>query len=122
MSLMNPFAKPIQKKAPQPQKQAPKNDSTRENVKRQLINALEKSKDNSLNGLKINSEQIANEIEEEIFKQNDNSSKSRSYRDKIRKLEMRLKGPRNNFIREIIKKGKISVYDFCNLDEKRLNG
>ena len=119
---MNPFAKPIQKKAPQPQKQAPKNDSTRENVKRQLINALDKSKDNSLNGLKINSEQIANEIEEEIFKQNDNSSKSRSYRDKIRKLEMRLKGPRNNFIREIIKKGKISVYDFCNLDEKRFNG
>ena len=117
---MNPFAKPTPKKPAQPPKPVQKNDSTRENVKRQLINALDKMKDSSCKGLKITSEQIAKEIEEEIYKQNDNSSQKREYRDKIRKLEMRLKGSRNNFIRETIKKGKISVVDFCNLNEKDL--
>ena len=120
MSINNPFAKSIQKKPVQPAKQVQKNDSTRENVKRQLINALDKSKDNSISGLKITSEEIAKEIEEEIFKQNNNSSQKREYRDKIRKIEMRLKGPRNNFIREIIKKGKISINDFCNMNDKDL--
>ena len=120
MSINNPFAKSIQKKPVQPAKQVQKTDSTRENVKRQLINALDKSKDNSISGLKITSEEIAKEIEEEIFKQNNNSSQKREYRDKIRKIEMRLKGPRNNFIREIIKKGKISINDFCNMNDKDL--
>ena len=48
MSFNNPFQKPTPKKASQPSKQVQKNDSTRENVKKQLINALDKSKDNSL--------------------------------------------------------------------------
>ena len=34
---------------------------------------------------------------------------------------MRIKGMRNNYIREILKKGALSVHDFCNLDEKSLN-
>ena len=120
MSLNNPFAKPVPKKANTNIKQIQKTDSTRENVKKQLMNALDKSKDNSLPGLKLTSEEIAKEIEEEIYKQSDNSSKSREYRDKIRKLDMRLKGPRNNFIREIIKTGKLSIIEFCNLSEKDL--
>jgi hypothetical protein len=96
-------------------------DSTRENVKKTLINALEKQKDNTIQNLVKTSEQIAIEIEQEIYEQNDNSAKSKSYRDKIRKLEMRIKGMRNNHIREILKKGILSVHDFCNLDEKNLN-
>ena len=118
MSLTNPFGKASQKKSTA--KPVTKVDSTRENVKKQLMNALEKNKDNSLQGLKLTSEQIAIEIEEEVFKQNDNSSQKREYRDKIRNLEMRIKGIRNNFIREILKKGLISVSDFCNLNEKDL--
>ena len=118
MSLTNPFGKAAQKKSIA--KPVTKTDSTRENVKKQLMNALEKNKDNSLQGLKLTSEQIAIEIEEEVFKQNDNSSQKREYRDKIRNLEMRIKGIRNNFIREILKKGLISVSDFCNLNEKDL--
>ena len=51
-SLTDPFAKPTQKHL-KAQKPSVKKDSTRENVKRQLINALEKSKDNSLPGLKF---------------------------------------------------------------------
>lgn len=118
MSLTNPFGKAPQKKSTA--KPVAKTDSTRENVKRQLMNALEKNKDNSLQGIKLTSEQIAIEIEEEVFKQNDNSAQKREYRDKIRNLEMRIKGIRNNFIREILKKGLISVSDFCNLNEKDL--
>ena len=118
MSLTNPFGKASQKKSTA--KPVTKVDSIRENVKKQLMNALEKNKDNSLQGLKLTSEQIAIEIEEEVFKQNDNSAQKREYRDKIRNLEMRIKGIRNNFIREILKKGLISVSDFCNLNEKDL--
>ena len=120
MSLTNPFAKPAPKKNIPFSKPIQKNDSTRENVKKQLINALEKAKDNLLQDLKLTSEEIAKEIEEEVFKQNDDSSRSKAYRDKIRKLEMRIKGPRNNFIREILKKGLLSVIDFCNLNDKDL--
>ena len=98
MSLTNPFGKASQKKSTA--KPVTKVDSTRENVKKQLMNALEKNKDNSLQGLKLTSEQIAIEIEEEVFKQNDNSAQKREYRDKIRNLEMRIKGIRNNFIRD----------------------
>ena len=64
MSLTNPFAKPVPKNNTAASKPTQKVDSTRENVKRQLINALEKSKDNSIQDLKLNSEQIAKEIEE----------------------------------------------------------
>ena len=120
MSLTNPFAKPAPKKTAAPSKPIQKTDATRENVKKQLLNALEKSKDTSLKDIKLTSEEIAKEIEEQIFKQNDDSSKSKQYRDKIRKLEMRLKGPRNNYIRELLKKGKLSVFDFCNINDKDL--
>ena len=121
MSFSNPFANPAKKKEQVVSPPTPKIDSTRENVKKQLINALEKNKDNLITNLIKTSEQIAIEIEEEIFLQNDNSAKNRGYRDKIRKLEMRIKGARNNYIREILKKGILSIKDFCNLDEKNLN-
>ena len=91
---------------------------TRENVKKQLINALDFKSDNNC---KFSSEDLALEIEKEIFIQNDNNSKSKDYRDKIRKIELRIKGNRNLFIREILKKGLISVKEFCKLDEKILN-
>ena len=121
MSFQNPFAKQNSKQSQIQSNPTPKVDSTRENVKKTLINALEKQKDNTIQNLVKTSEQIAIEIEKEIYEQNDNSSKSKSYRDKIRKLEMRIKGMRNNYIREILKKGILSVHDFCNLDEKSLN-
>ena len=120
MSFKDPFRKSAPKQPETTSNQAPKIDATRENVKKQLINALEKNKDQSISDLVKTSEQIAIEIEQEIFEQNENSSKKREYRDKIRKLEMRIKGMRNNYIREILKKGILSVHDFCNLDEKTL--
>ena len=91
MSLTNPFAKPKPKQPQTSSNPVPRVDSTRENVKKTLINALEKHKDDSIQGLIKTSEQIAIEIEQEVFEQNDNSSKKREYRDKIRKLEMRIK-------------------------------
>ena len=121
MSFKDPFRKSAPKQPETTSNQAPKIDATRENVKKQLINALEKNKDQSISDLVKTSEQIAIEIEQEIFEQNENSSKKREYRDKIRKLEMRIKGMRNNYIREILKNGALSVHDFCNLDEKSLS-
>ena len=76
MSLTNPFAKPAAKENKQTVKQAPKLDSLRENVKKQLTNALEKSKDATIPNIKYTSEEIAKEIEEEVFIQNDESSKN----------------------------------------------
>ncbi len=87
-------------------------------MKKTLINALEPKKDENC---KYTSEKIALEIEEEIYKQNNNSSQSKSYREKIRKIELRIKGSRNLFIRKILKNGLIEIKTFCELDEKTLN-
>ena len=86
MSLTNHFAKQTSKQTRVNSNPIPKIDSTGGNVKKSLINALEKQKDDSIQNLQKTSEQIAIEIEQEIYEQNDNSSKSRAYRDKIHKL------------------------------------
>ena len=70
-SLSNPFAKKPQVKTDTTQNQI-KKDATRENVKKTLLNALDKKKDGNS---KFSSEKIALEIEEEIYKQNNNNSK-----------------------------------------------
>ena len=116
-SLSNPFAKKPQVKTDTTQNQI-KKDATRENVKKTLLNALDKKKDGNS---KFSSEKIALEIEEEIYKQNNNNSKCKEYREKIRKIELRIKGTRNLFIREILKNGLIDIKTFCELDEKTLN-
>ena len=118
MSFSHPFEKKNKEIKNNCNWNSVKKDMTRENVKKQLINALDFKSDNNC---KFSSEYLALEIEEEIYKQNDNNSKSKDYRDKIRKIELRIKGNRNLFIREILKKGLISVKDFCKLDEKILN-
>ena len=70
MSFQNPFAKQNSKKTQVQSNPTPKVDSTRENVKKTLINALEKQKDNTIQNLVKTSEQIAIEIEQEIYEQN----------------------------------------------------
>ena len=115
--MSDPFARKPQKKVVSTAHQI-KKDATRENVKKTLINALEPKKDDNC---KYTSEKIALEIEEEIYKQNNNSSQSKSYREKIRKIELRIKGSRNLFIRKILKNGLIEIKTFCELDEKTLN-
>ena len=98
-----------------------KKDATRENVKKQLLNALDVNADAKISNLQYTSEKLSVEIEENIFKQNGNVSQSKGYRDKIRKFELRIKGTRNAYIREILKKGLLSVNEFCALDDKTLN-
>jgi hypothetical protein len=116
-SISNQFGKKTQVKTDITQSQT-KKDATRENVKKTLLNSLEKKKDGNS---KFSSEKIALEIEEEIYKQNNNNSKCKEYREKIRKIELRIKGTRNLFIREILKNGLIDIKTFCELDEKTLN-
>ena len=118
MILNNPFGKKTQVKNENGHNQI-KKDSTRENVKKTLINALEQKNDE--NNFKLTSEKIAIEIEEEIFEQNDNNAKNKGYRDKIKKIEFRIKGNKNSFIREILKNGLIDIKTFCQLDEQTLN-
>ena len=117
MITKDPFAKRTQTKTESNQHHV-KKDATRENVKKTLLNALEPKKDGNS---KFSAEKISLEIEEEIFKQNNNISQCKGYRDKIRKIELRIKGNRNLFIREILKNGLIDIKTFCELEEKVLN-
>ena len=117
MSLSDPFAKKKQIKTESNQHKV-KKDVTRENVKKSLLQILEpKTDENS----KFSAEKISLEIEEEIFKQNNNVSQCKCYREKIRKIELRIKGVRNLFVREILKKGLIDIKTFCELEDKVLN-
>ena len=117
----NPFAKGPSTKNSKTSTHQEKKDTTRDNVKRQLLNSLEARLDSQIEGLKYSSEQLSKEIEEIIFEQNGKVSQSKDYRDRIRKIEMRIKGNRNNYIREMLKKGIIEPEAFCKLDEKTLN-
>ena len=98
----------------------PELNTTRELVVKFLTAILKVSNDNSKEGLEFTSEQIAREIEEEIFRQNNYFSGSEEYRERAKKIKDRLSGEENNFIREMLKKGKISVKEFCNLDDRNL--
>jgi hypothetical protein len=95
-----------------------KKDITRENVKKNLIVALDKKNDNLF---KFNSEKIALEIEEEIYQLNGNDSKNKSYREKIKKIESRIKGSKNRFIRDALKNGLIDVKSFCQIDDNNFH-
>ena len=90
---------------------------TRENAKNLLKNSLDETKDNISEEFKFTSEQIAKEIEEEVFAQNNYFCGCEEYREKIRKINNRIKGLNNDFIRKILKKGLISVKKFCNLKD-----
>ena len=99
--------------------QNPGLNSTRLLMINVLTIVLDQNNDNYREGLKFTSAQLAREIEEEIFRQN-NFCESEQFRKKVRIIKKRLEGEQNNFIREMLKKGKISVKDFCSLDERDL--
>ena len=118
----NPFAKgPSTHRNPTSNATLEKKDASRENAKKQLLNSLEPRTDSSIEGIKFTAEQLSVEIEGLVYKSNGNVSQSKDYRDKIRKYELRIKGNRNSFIREILKKGIITAEAFCSLEDKVLN-
>ena len=118
----NPFAKgPSTHRNPTSNATLEKKDASRENAKKQLLNSLEPRTDSSIEGIKFTAEQLSVEIEGLVYKSNGNVSQSKDYRDKIRKYELRIKGNRNSFIREILKKGVITAEAFCSLEDKVLN-
>ena len=65
-------------------------DTIRENAKKNLKNALNINEDKNEN-YKLNSENLSILLEEEIFKFVGNDSKCKNYRDKIRKIELRIR-------------------------------
>ncbi|MCQ2821157.1 MAG: hypothetical protein MJ252_28185, partial [archaeon] len=136
--LSNPFARGGAKKTAHNTNSKPQTDASRENAKKQLLNALEPRTDNQIEDLKYSSQDLSLKIEELIYNESEGSSennedtkdkrgkaknpnKARAYRDKIRKIEIRLKGTRNKHIRDMLKKGELDVNEFCSLDEKTLN-
>lgn len=117
----NPFAKgPSIPKNQVSHSTVEKKDASRENAKKQLLNSLEPRNDSQIENIVLTSDQLSIEIEGKIYAQSGNISQSKDYRDKIRKYEMRIKGSRNQNIREILKKGIITPEQFCSLDEKTL--
>ena len=117
----NPFAKgPSIPKNQVPHSTVEKKDASRENAKKQLLNSLEPRSDSQIENIVLTSEQLSIELEGKIYAQSGNVSQSKDYRDKIRKYELRIKGSRNQNIREILKKGIITPEQFCSLDEKTL--
>ena len=98
----NPFAKgPSIPKNQVPHSTVEKKDASRENAKKQLLNSLEPRSDSQIENIVLTSEQLSIELEGKIYAQSGNVSQSKDYRDKIRKYELRIKGSRNQNIREI---------------------
>ena len=89
----------------------------RENIKKQLFEALEEKSD--LN-VKTDSKTLSNLLEEAIFEVTGKNSKDRSYREKSKKIHLKLKGPRNANVRKALKLNFISPKDFCSLNDKQL--
>lgn len=76
--------------------------------------------DSQITDLKFTSEALSREIEQCVFSLF-NNSQDKKYRDKIKKITTRLKGSRNQIVRNPLKRGTLTVEDFCNLDDKKLN-
>jgi hypothetical protein len=92
----------------------------RENIKKQLLDALEPQNDSSQN-FKFDSKQLSTDMEISIFEITGKNSKDKSYREKSKKIVSRLKGNRNAHIRKLLKTGIISVNDFCSLNDKQMD-
>lgn len=91
----------------------------RESIKKQLIDALESKTDNA--NLKWTSAQLSVDLENAIYELTGKNSKDKAYREKSKKIVGRIKGARNNNIRNILKAGTIEVSEFTSMPDKQLD-
>jgi hypothetical protein len=89
----------------------------REQIKKQLIEAFDISTDAFS---KFTSEQLATEIENIIFEKTGKNSKDKPYRERTKRIIARVKGTRNQVVKNILKSGIFSVDELCKMNEKEL--
>jgi hypothetical protein len=89
----------------------------REQIKKQLLESFDISTDSSSN---FTSEQLATEIENIIFEKSGKDSKSKPYREKTKRIISRVKGTRNQVVRNVLKSGIFTVEDLCKMTDKEL--
>jgi hypothetical protein len=90
----------------------------REQIKKQLIEALETGTQES--SIQLTSEQLAIEIENNVFESKGKNSKDKLYRDRTKKIISRIKGTRNQIVRTVLKTGVFTVDDLSNMTDKEL--
>lgn len=93
----------------------------REQIKKQLLDALELQADSTVKDLKLKSDELSINLENSIFDITGKNSKDKKYREKTKKIITRLKGTRNQTIRTLLKSVIITVEDFCKLPDKILD-
>ena len=89
----------------------------REQIKKQLLDAFDITTDGSS---KFTSEQLATEIENQIFEKTGKNSKDKPYREKTKRIISRVKGARNQIVRNVLKSGIFTIDDFCKMTDKEL--
>ncbi len=95
-------------------------DTTREDIKKRLLESFESQSD-VIENAKYASDQLAAEIEKIIYEITGKNSRDKSYREKSKKIMSRLKGARNSQLRISLRSGNMTVSDFCKLSDKQLD-
>jgi hypothetical protein len=95
------------------------NEHTRDQIRKQLIEAFDLQ--DSVNEVKFTIAQVAENIEREVFEICDNDCKSKAYRDKCKKIIMRLKGKRNKHLRQLIREGLLDIAGLCKMNDEQLD-
>jgi hypothetical protein len=91
----------------------------REQIKKQIFEALESG--TQIENPKYTSDQLSIDIESSVYELTGKNSKDKAYREKTKKVINRLKGNRNQVVRNILKNGTISVSEFTKLSDKEID-
>jgi hypothetical protein len=91
----------------------------REQIKKQIIEALDSG--TQIEHPKFTAEQLSTEIEGSVYELTGKNSKDKAYREKTKKVINRLKGNRNQIVRNVLKNGVLSVQDFTKLSDKEID-
>jgi hypothetical protein len=91
----------------------------REQIKKQISEALDSG--TQIDSPKFPTEQLSHDIENEIFELTGKNSKDKTYREKTKRIIARLKGNRNQIVRNVLKNGVLLAQDFTKLSDKEID-
>jgi hypothetical protein len=91
----------------------------REQIKKQFTEALESG--TQIENPVFTSDQLGIDIESLCFSLTGENSKDKAYRDKTKRIINRLKGNRNQIVRNILKNGTLSAQEFANIKDKEMD-
>jgi hypothetical protein len=94
-------------------------DHVREQIRKQLVEAFDLQ--DSVNESKYEITEVADFIEKEIYNLSEGDVKGKLYRDKCKKIIMRLKGKRNQHIRQMLREGGLDIALLCKMSDVQLD-